>query len=255
MADRLPIIYGLIVLLETVALLYRYVVVGAPASSEPLSIWLGWSGLAAMIIMLIYSVARRSRAMKQWARLSYWLHFHIFMGVQGVLLTIFHSSHIFHRETPMSWLNPGLLCFIAVMVVFFSGLFGRYMYSWLPRTIVGDRMAVDEAQSELRALDAPVPEAVQARLDNAKEPTGFISLLIADFELRAIRRECIAAVDDPRTRDLVDRRLTVQRRLHLVRVAERLFRLWIIAHRPMAGIMYVLAAVHIVLSYMFTPGL
>ncbi len=255
MADRMPIIYGLVLIIETMALLYRYVVVPPPGSSDPLSIWLGWAGLAAMIIMLIYSVARRSRALRQWARLSYWLHFHIFMGVQGVLLTVFHSSHIFHRDAPISWLNPGLLCFIAVMVVFLSGIFGRYMYSWLPRTIKGDRMAADEAQSELRALDTPIPEAVQARIDEAKEPTGFISLLSSDFELRSIRKACIAEVSDLRTRDLVDRRLTVQRKLHMVRAAERLFRRWIIAHRPLAAIMYVLAAVHIVLSYMFTPGL
>jgi hypothetical protein len=37
--------------------------------------------------------------------------------------------------------------------------------------------------------------------------------------------------------------------------ADRIFRRWIVFHRPMAAIMYVLSAVHVVLSYMYSPGL
>ena len=36
---------------------------------------------------------------------------------------------------------------------------------------------------------------------------------------------------------------------------QRLFAMWIILHRPLAAAMYVLAFMHIALSYMFTPSL
>jgi len=252
----MPAFYAVVLVVELIALTIRYVD-APPASSAPLSVWLGWAGLAAMIIMLIYSVARRSRAMRQWARLSTWLHFHIFMGVQGLLLTLFHSSHLLRREAPISWLNPGVLCLIAVIVVFSSGIFGRYMYSWLPRTMKGERMSAEEAQRELAAAEAPLPPEVEAELAKANKPTSpsFGALVRADLEARRVRRRCRALTADPALRQLVDRQLLLQRRLLTLRAAERVFRLWIIAHRPLAAIMYVLAAVHIALSYMFTPGL
>lgn len=256
MADRLPVIYALVLVAELVALLARYLS-DPPSSSAPLSIWLGWGGIAAMVIMLVYSIARRSKQLRRWARLSTWLHFHIFMGTQGLLLTLFHSSHLFHRDAPISWLNPGTLCFIAVLIVFFSGIFGRYMYSWLPRTMAGERMSANEAEKELREAETPLTAEVQAELDASAQAagSGFFGLVSADLQLRAIRRRCRALTPAPEQRALVDRRLFLQRRLLTLRAAERVFRLWIIAHRPIAAIMYVLAAVHIVLSYMFTPGI
>lgn len=252
----MPAIYAVVLVVELVALLLRYAS-EPPSASAPLSIWLGWAGLAAMVIMLIYSVARRSRRMRQWARLSTWLHFHIFMGTQGFLLTLFHSSHLFRRTAPISWLNPGLLCLLAVLVVFGSGIFGRYMYSWLPRTLKGERMSAEEAERELAAASTPLPPEVAAELAKAERPASpsFFHLIGADLELRRVRRRCRAATPDPKLRSLVDRRLFLQRRLLTLRAAERVFRLWIVAHRPLAAIMYVLAAVHITLSYMFTPGL
>ena len=256
MADRMPALYAAVLVIELVALLFRYIP-EPPGSSAPLSIWLGWAGLGAMVIMLIYSVARRSARMRRWARLSTWLHFHIFMGMQGFLLTLFHSSHVLHRDAPISWLNPGLLCLIAVCVVFSSGIFGRYMYSWLPRTLKGERMSADEAARELAAADTPLPATLRAELDAAGPPAGagIAGLARADLEARRLRRRCRAATADPALWVLVDRRLVLQRRLLTLRAAERVFRLWIVAHRPLAAIMYVLAAVHITLSYMFTPGL
>ena len=37
--------------------------------------------------------------------------------------------------------------------------------------------------------------------------------------------------------------------------ANRWFRTWILLHRPIAAIMYVLSIVHVLLAYMFSPAL
>ena len=254
MAARLPILYAIILIAETAYLFQRYLS-ARPGSSDPISVWLGWGGIGAMVVMLVYSIARRSRGLRQFARLSYWLHFHIFMGFQGMILVLFHSSHLFFREAPISALNPGFLSFIAVLIVFFSGIFGRYMYAMLPRKIGGEQMLARDVEEELAAMPGDLPADVQALWGNAKGANGFLDLIRADMETRRSIRALSSMSITEDIRDLAERRLLLERRLISVKAAERIFRRWIIAHRPIAAIMYVLTAVHIILSYMFTPGL
>ena len=54
-----------------------------------------------------------------------------------------------------------------------------------------------------------------------------------------------------RARALIERRLKLQLRVHALHSAERIFQRWIVLHRPLASIMYILSAVHVVLSFMY----
>jgi predicted ferric reductase len=119
-------LYAAILAAEAVALTYRYATESID-NSDPLSIGLGWAGLASMVVMLIYSFARRSKAMKRFAPLKTWLHFHIFCGVQGVLFVFFHCLPTITAISPAYLMNPGVLAAIAVGTVFSSGLIGRYL--------------------------------------------------------------------------------------------------------------------------------
>lgn len=185
MGKALPYAYAVILIAEAVFLLQRYLT-NPPGSSAPLSIWAGWISLLSMVVLLIYTVARRARALRNFARLSHWLNFHIFLAFQAVLFGFFHCWHLFFgREAPIQWLNPGVLNGLAVTIVFFSGIFGRYLYSRLPEAMRGRPLTSDEKQN---------PGAM-------------------------------------------------------------IFRRWIILHRPLAGILYVLSVVHVILAYMFTPAL
>ena len=132
----LPYAYWAVLLAEAVALGVVYATV-SPAPSDPFSIWLGWGGVVSMVVMLIYSVARRSKRLRDVLRLSAWLHFHIFMGLQGVLFVFFHSLHLWTRLGTVVWTNPAVLSFLSVAIVFGSGIFGRYLYAWLPRHVGG----------------------------------------------------------------------------------------------------------------------
>ena len=176
MLKRLPIAYASILIVELVGLSVLYAL-RMPASSSAIGTALGWGALLSMIVMLVYSIARRSRALRNVARLSYWLHFHIFLGFQGFLFAVFHSMPLFAKDH-LALLNPGLLSFVAATVVFSSGVFGRWLFGRLPR--------------------GPDGEPIRT---------------------------------------------------------QRVFALWIILHRPLAAGMYVLAFMHVALSYMFTPTL
>ncbi len=136
MLARMPYVYAAILVLQTIVLAGVYAT-DPPAPSDPLSVWLGWIAIGSMVSLLIYSFARRLKRFRDMAKLSYWLHFHIFLGFEGMLSALFHSSHLFTREAAIVWTNPGVLNFLAVCIVFCSGVFGRWMYGRLPHRTEG----------------------------------------------------------------------------------------------------------------------
>ena len=250
----MPLVYVAITIAGTVWLLWRYAT-NPPAASEALSINLGWGGLGSMVLMLVYSVARRSRKLRNIARLSYWLHFHIWLGVMGMIMVLFHSYPIFVRESPLMLLNPGFLNLLAVGVVFFSGLFGRYLYSMLPRRIGGEQMMVREVEEELARLPDDLPEEVSA-LWSGTAPARSLRQQVAVRRQARVALKRLRAMNLPEEQHaLAHRRLTLERRKIGLRVAQRIFHNWIILHRPIAALMYVLSFVHVMLAYMFTPSL
>ena len=249
MQRLLPAIYALIVAVETAAFTWRWWT-DPPAPTSAFSVNLGWVGLGSMVVMLIYSVARRSRALRELARLSVWLHFHIFLGVQGMVCVVFHSLHLFTRGYAVNLLNPAVLNLAAVAVVFFSGLFGRYLYSFIPHTLGGEQMAAREVEAELQQL-GPVPAEVEPLLKASPPPRTFAGLISADLATRRALRSLPSLRLAPEVYALVGRRLKLQRRLHALTAAERVFQRWIVLHRPLATVMYVLSVVHVVLSYMY----
>ena len=253
MRRLLPAIYAVIVTVEIAALAWRFST-NPPAPTSSFSINLGWVGLGSMVVMLIYSVARRSRALRNVARLSAWLHFHIFLGVQGMVCVVFHSLHLFTRSFGVNLGNPAVLNFIAVCVVFFSGLFGRYLYSFLPRTLGGEQMAARDVEAELAKLGELPPEA-RALLPTGPAPRGFGALVSADRQTRAAISKLPSLKLPPQTHELIERRLRLQLRLHMLSGAERIFQRWIVLHRPLATVMYVLSVVHVVLSYMYAMSM
>ena len=254
MGRWLPALYGLVLLGETAALSVVYAVF-RPSAADPISVWLGTLGLASMVIMLVYSVARRSRALRQLARLSYWLHLHIFLGLQGVLFVAFHSLPMLYRFPAINILNPGFLNGASVTVVFLSGLFGRYLYAQVPKTIGGQHMAAREVEAELKKSHVQLPPEVVALWKQAPTPGSILGVIRADFARRAaggkLRR--MQLPDDVRSLGL--RRLQLQRQRAALHVAQRWFRVWIFLHRPVALAMYSLTFVHIALALMFSPHL
>ena len=245
----LPVIYAFILVAETIALAWRWAT-EAWAPTSAFGVNLGWVGLGSMIVMLIYSIARRSRALRELARLSAWLHFHIFLGMQGMICVTFHSLHLFTRDYAVNLLNPAVLNFIAVAIVFFSGLFGRYLYSFIPHTLGGEQMAASEVEAELKKLGA-VPVELEPLLKTSAPPRSFGGLVSADLATRSALRSLPSLKLTVDQFELVERRLKLQRRLHALTAAERIFQRWIVLHRPLATIMYVLSVVHVVLSYMY----
>lgn len=254
MARWLPWIYGLVLLGETVGLSVLYAV-SPPKASDPLSVWLATLGTASMIVMLGYSVARRSQRLRNIARLSTWLHLHIFLGIQGVIFVFFHSVPMFLRLPSVYLLNPGVLNLLACATAFFSGLFGRYLFAQVPRTLGGQHMAAKEVEAELAALDDvdDLPDTVTTLWKQSPKAVSFLGLIRADLARRGAIRTLRGSELSAELRATAERRLQLARAMAVLTVSQRWFRAWILLHRPIAAAMYVLTFVHVALAFMFSP--
>ena len=114
--------------------------------SHALGMAIGWVGTASMILMHVYSIRRRVRALSRWGKLSRWLQLHIFLGLQGALLVTFHSLHL-STLSNLSGVTFGL-----TLIVVMSGIFGRYLFSMLPKGIAGERLGARQVEAELAEL-------------------------------------------------------------------------------------------------------
>ena len=90
----------------------------SPEPGRPLSLWLGWVGLGLMVIMNVYSLRKRISGLGGWGRLSSWLNFHVFCGLVGPTLILFHCNFKVRGLVAIS--------FWSMITSFSSGIIGRY---------------------------------------------------------------------------------------------------------------------------------
>lgn len=89
-------------------------------------------GIFGFVLMLmteiLYSLRKRSKS-AAFGRMSAWLQFHIFTGLVGPFMVLLHTSWKFNGLA-------GATTLLTVIIVF-SGIVGRYIYTRIPRTLDG----------------------------------------------------------------------------------------------------------------------
>ena len=101
----------------------------------------GIVGTILILANLLY-LARRRLARWSLGSMKTWLNLHVFTGLFGSLLILFHSA--FQFRTPIAVVTA-----ISLGVVVVTGIAGRYLYALTPRP---DRQALDGALSSLDEL-------------------------------------------------------------------------------------------------------
>lgn len=234
-----------------------------PAGSAGLAY--GIAGSAMMILMLLYSVRKRTRILGRTFPLRYLLDFHIYLGVIGPLLIVLHTSFKVQGLVAVS--------FWSMVAVALSGYFGRYLYSQVPRNLVGDELSLAELETTGTQLTNDLKQRFQldetmlARIDQLFASTlihrhrgawaSVFSLLVDDlirpFTKRKLRRKLSAIVVLPgrQGRELFDTsfsRAILRRRIALLGQVQQLFHYWHVIHKPFAIIMYVIMVIHIAVA-------
>ncbi len=222
----------------------------------------GYAGSAMMILMLIYSMRKRTRLLGRSISLQSLLDFHIYLGVIGPLLIVLHTSFKVQGLVAVS--------FWSMVAVAASGYFGRYLYLQIPRNIQGSELTLQEMErinsdmtTQLRTrfqLDDIAIAKLEAVTTNfaagyAGGAWRAVMLLLTDdlFRFLARRRfvrNVMRAVPLPRrelrefTR-LAFARALLRRRVALLAQVHQIFHYWHVVHKPFAIIMYLIMLIHI----------
>jgi hypothetical protein len=239
---------------------------------------LGILGGSMMLLLLLYPLRKKSRFMRRLGPVKHWFRMHMFLGVLGPVLVLFHAN--FQVGSTNS--SVALTC---MLLVAGSGLIGRYLYGKVHRGLYGRKMSLAELKQE----------AAQAR-ENHPAATRFLPALMQRLE------QCVDRVTDPpaawrgplhplavvvqvrwyqylleshldrllenesrrsgvvsehrarlRTvgRQYITTRLVMARRVARFRFFERALSLWHVLHYPLFFMMVISALVHVVVVHMY----
>jgi hypothetical protein len=224
-------------------------------------------GLALITLgVFTYSLRKRVPVLARLGKLKYWLEFHIFVCSIGPFLVLLHSS--FKIGGLVS------IAFWSMTVVALSGVFGRYVYVRIPKTMQGRFAGIQQLEAERRRLFEGLARDLGPRLAEVERAMavprvpggGFLPALGTALRfdlarrgvLNQVRRSLQVVGLDPAGRGrvlaLVARRLELEHQLALAVPFQRLFRYWHLLHLPLAITMFVVVAVHVVVATMFGYG-
>lgn len=241
--------------------------------------WLGIAGTAMMLMLLLYPLRKRIKALRHLGSVKSWFRAHMLLGVLGPTLILFHANF------GLRSLNATVAA-MAMLVVVMSGLIGRYLYARIHMGLFGQRAEsqqlladvaslkavlgadVDENEAftqELRALEGCLPNPdtgaihtawliFRARARSRRSVRRLVRLADDSIRLNAkrygwprrVRRDRIA---------LIHEHLTVFRAAILKTATfafyTRLFSLWHHLHLPLFVVLILAAMLHVVAVHFY----
>ncbi|MCP5181889.1 MAG: transcriptional regulator [Pseudomonadales bacterium] len=230
-------------------------------AGEGVGYWLGLIGASMMLLLLSYPLRKKLRAMQGLGAIRHWFRVHMFLGVAGPVLILFHSNF------SAGSINSSVALFCTIVVAS-SGVLGRYFYSRIHHGLYGRRATYGELRDNvLRAQSATsagidLPPAVGesiAALERIALGTPdrlgpvFVTALTIGWQGRRtrarIRRELrqagLSAGDRDHVLAHIRPRLSLLRKFAQFRAFERLFALWHVLHYPLFLVLVVAAIVHV----------
>ena len=92
----------------------------------------------------LYAARKRISFLARVGKLRDWLHFHIFLCLLGPFLILLHTTFKFGGFVAIS--------FWSMALVVGSGVFGRYVYVWIPKTMNGRFLGAEEVRQQMHGL-------------------------------------------------------------------------------------------------------
>lgn len=225
----------------------------------------GIVGTAMVLIgVVMYSLRKRFGVLARLGRLKYWLEAHIFLCTLGPFLVLLHTTFRFGGIVSIA--------FWSMTVVVASGVFGRYVYARIPKTVNGRFLSIQAIERERQRLLTEVADRAGLQADDVRRalattpplaPRGFLhAMVLAARSDRAKRRHVrragalLTARRVPRrTREelegLIRARFQLERQMVLLRPFQRLFRYWHVLHLPLAIVMLLIVILHVAVAIAF----
>ena len=228
---------------------------------------LGVIGSAIMLLLLLYPLRKRWRALQRWGAVRNWFRIHMMLGIIGPVCIALHCG-----------MRPGAansrIALIAMLLVVASGIVGRYIYAQIHHGLYGSRATLVELSLELATSRNRLVEGnfltpvLRERLLHLGErvdshPHGvlvsglqvlgmsirsralggqlFVRLLAAGWRAEG---SALAATRAARIR--VSEYLASVRKLAGFAFYERVFALWHMLHVPLFVLLLISGVVHVV---------
>ena len=252
---------------------------GLVSASDGPGYWLGIIGSSLMLLLLLYPVRKRFRALRFLGGTSHWFRLHMILGLLGPLLVLYHSN--FRIGSFNS--QVALYC---MLLVAGSGVIGRHLYAGIHEGLYGRKTSLKDLRRDLassqkdnKGLALLLPRlatrlaSLSAEIEGdgasgsmgvvaslkwvfRRYPVWFFLVQLARTELRAqavvspaIARDLprMAKSTSPYIRNFV--RLAS----HIARFTlyERLFSLWHVLHLPLFFMLIISALVHVLAVHMY----
>jgi hypothetical protein len=222
----------------------------------------GFIGTAMMLVgVLGYSLRRRARGLQGVGRLRTWLNVHIFLATMGPFLILLHTSFKFGGLVSIA--------FWSMVAVVASGVFGRYLYVRIPKSLSGQFLslrAVEEQRdrmlqtiAERSGLSAVDVDRIH-RASRRPPPRGFAGTLWRSlwFDLtqrrharrvqRLLAGKGVPALARATAARLFVEEAALEQQMALLTPFQRLFRYWHLFHMPLAFVMLVVVLVHVAVA-------
>lgn len=246
---------------------------------DGLGYWLGIVGGSMMLILLLYPLRKRIRALRILGGTQQWFRMHMILGILGPVLVLFHSN--FHLGSFNS--RVALYC---MLLVAGSGVIGRHIYAHIHNGLYGQKttlkdmrddltMSLEKSQGlatllpnltkRLETLSTQVQgDAVTGRLKTGTSILWSVrryfiwaSLLVTAHRELKLQSDTSPAIarDLPRLRKtsstFIRSFVRLTSRVAQFTLYERLFSLWHVLHMPLFFMMIISALVHVLAVHMY----
>jgi hypothetical protein len=196
----------------------------------------------------IYMLRKRLKVFSRWGLLKHWLEFHIFLCLLGPILVSFHTTFKVGGIVAVS--------FWSMVLVALSGVAGRFIYVRIPRTIEGREMSLGEIRdmkedintllSSAFGLEGESLEAilrVTGKQSHRRSGMGTVRKVLKEQGVsRSVRAKILK---------LVRHEISLNHRIERLKLMQKLFKYWHVAHLPFALIMLVIMVIHVAAAIVF----
>ncbi len=212
-----------------------------------------------------YTARKRLRLMARFGALKHWLQVHIFLCTLGPFLVLLHTTFKFGGIVSIA--------FWSMSIVVLSGVFGRYVYVRIPKTINGRFLTLDAIGEQVRELSRDIAVRTNLPVDDLEallvpagataSGSGLVGALAhamrEDFRqrrhLRGVRkflhgRGVPKELQSP-VLDLAKEQRKLRQQTLLLHPFQRLFRYWHVVHLPLATVMFIILGVHVLVAVLF----
>ena len=259
-ATTLFFLLGAAVVAGLIAVGYKYYVLPRDlrykspdhAMLKPSGLWGHGIGILATMFMLlnfVYPMRKRLKLFKGKGSIVPWLRFHVFVGVMSPIVILFHTA--------FQWGNQlATTTYFSVLVVFVTGLIGRFIYGWV-RLDTEEVKDAGRLAKVLKEFAEAVPEAWKQHA-RTKDPRLQHLLNFAGGDLKPPKSLPVQLLHAPAEGIRIRRGLHAARRLFLERAAYKTFReqiqearrlhVKVAFHKQLKKLMQIWRSLHVVLA-------